>query len=135
MDVLTNLIKSEIKRQYKSVRNFSAASEIPYSTLANSLSKGVGLTSYDTVKKIMVLLGINPILEKNNLNFYNERYHVINEMLSKLDEKGMHTIETILNVEYARCCPDQPMVASTNKTSYAENKEEIERKKNEYFSR
>ena len=128
MDVLTNLIKSEIKRQYKSVRNFSAISDIPYSTLANSLSKGVGLTSYETVSKIMATLGINPIVNKNKLTFYNDRFYDINEMMSKLDAKGLHTVETILNVEYERCCPDEPKEASAMKNSYAENKEEIEKR-------
>lgn len=135
MDVLTNLIKSEIKRQYKSVRNFSAVSGIPYSTLANSLNKGVGLTSYETVNRIMTQLGINPIQNRNKLTFYNERYYEINDMLSKLDEKGLHTVETILNVEYNRCCPDDPRIASVSKSSYKDNKEEIERKKAEMLER
>ncbi len=128
MDVLTNLIKSEIKRQYKSVRNFSAISDIPYSTLANSLSKGVGLTSYETVSRIMTTLGINPIVNKNKLTFYCDRFYDINEMLAKLDAKGLHTVETILNVEYERCCPDEPKEASAMKDSYIKNKNEIEEK-------
>jgi lambda repressor-like predicted transcriptional regulator len=52
VDSITKLIKTEIKRQYKSVRKFSEESGIPYSTLSNALSKGIGGTSYDTVIKI-----------------------------------------------------------------------------------
>ena len=51
VDSITKLIKTEIKRQYKSVRKFSEESGIPYSTLSNALSKGIGGTSYDTVIK------------------------------------------------------------------------------------
>ena len=54
MDSITNLIKSEIKRQYKSLRQFSEQSGIPYSTLSNALTKGIGGTSYDTVVKMTV---------------------------------------------------------------------------------
>ena len=127
MDILTNIIKSEIKRQYKSVRNFSEIINIPYSTLANSLSKGVGLTSYDTVSKIMTALGINPVINQNKMSYYNERFYEINEMLSKLDLKGLHTVETVLNIEYKRCCPNDPKNITSNKSSYEERKEEIEK--------
>ena len=34
VDSITKLIKTEIKRQYKSVRKFSEESGIPYSTLS-----------------------------------------------------------------------------------------------------
>ncbi len=46
-DSITNLIKSEIKRQYKSLRKFSEESGIPYSTLSNALSKGIGFNTSD----------------------------------------------------------------------------------------
>ena len=52
MDSITILIRDEIKRQYKSVKKFSEVSGIPYSTLSNALTKGVGGTSYDTVIRI-----------------------------------------------------------------------------------
>ena len=50
LDSITALIKNEIKSQYKSLSKFAEASGIPYSTLSNALSRGVGGTSYDTVK-------------------------------------------------------------------------------------
>jgi len=58
LDSITILIRDEIKRQYKSVKKFSEVSGIPYSTLSNALSKGVGGTSYDTVIKICKLLNL-----------------------------------------------------------------------------
>ena len=45
MDSITELIKTEVKKQYKSVRQFSEKSGIPYSTLSNAFSKGIGGTS------------------------------------------------------------------------------------------
>ena len=62
VDSITKLIKTEIKRQYKSVRKFSEESGIPYSTLSNALSKGIGGTSYDTVIRICKLLNLKQSL-------------------------------------------------------------------------
>ena len=72
MDSITTLIKNEIKAQYKSVSKFSEASGIPYSTLSNALSKGVGGTSYDTVVKICQLLNIKQVYDSDIVLFNNE---------------------------------------------------------------
>ena len=58
MDEFTMLIKNEIKRQHKSVRQFAAAIDIPQSTIISALRKGIGGTSFDTVVKICTSLGI-----------------------------------------------------------------------------
>ena len=58
MDELTMTIKNEIKRQYKSVRQFSAAIGIPQSTIISALRKGMGGTAFDTVVKMCSALGI-----------------------------------------------------------------------------
>ena len=62
MDALTQLIRSEIKRQYKSVRKFAIEMEIPPSTLISALNKGIGGTSFDTVVSICEVLGIKTVL-------------------------------------------------------------------------
>lgn len=102
VDSITKLIKSEIKRQYKSVRKFSEKSGIPYSTLSNALSKGFGGTSYDTVIKICNLLNLKQAYDAD-LTIFNEQFHEICSMLVALDEQGVHTVKTILSVEYNRC--------------------------------
>ena len=102
MDSITELIKNEIKRQYKSVRKFSEESGIPYSTLSNALSKGVGGTSYDTVMKICQILDIKQTCDRD-IVLFNEQFHDIYTMLTNLDEQGVHTVCTVLNVEYNRC--------------------------------
>ena len=102
MDSITRLIKDEIKRQYKSVLQFSEKSGIPYSTLSNALSKGIGGTSYDTVIKICNLLNLKHIYDAD-LTIFNEQFYDICKMLSELDERGVHTVKTVLMLEHNRC--------------------------------
>ena len=102
VDSITKLIKTEIKRQYKSVRKFSEESGIPYSTLSNALSKGIGGTSYDTVIRICKLLNLKQAYDAD-LTIFNDQFYEICAMLAALDEQGVHTVKTILSVEYNRC--------------------------------
>lgn len=107
LDSITKLIKSEIKRQYRSVRQFSEKSGIPYSTLSNALSKGIGGTSYDTVIKICKLLNLKQAYDAD-LTIFNDQFYEICAMLTALDERGVHTVKTILSVEYERCTNSTP---------------------------
>ena len=102
MDNITQLIKTEIKKQYKSVRKFSEKSGIPYSTLSNALSKGVGGTSYETVIKICNLLNLKHAYDAD-LTVFNEHCYEIYTMLTALDEQAVHTLKTVLSIEYERC--------------------------------
>ena len=101
MDRITQLIKSEIIKQYKSVLKFSEKSGIPYSTLSNALSKGIGGTSYETVIKICNLLNLKQAYDAD-LTVFNEHCYEICSMLSALDDHAIHTLKTILSVEYER---------------------------------
>ena len=123
MDIITNLIKTEIKKQYKSVRQFSEKSGIPYSTLSNCLSKGIGGTSYDTVIKICNLLNLKQIYDAD-LTMFNDQFYDICHMLSELDERGVHTVKTVLTIEYDRCIKSEKngIVKAFNGISFA-NKE------------
>lgn len=102
MDRITKLIRDEIKRQYRNLRRFSEESGIPYSTLSNALARGIGNTAYDTVVKVCRLLGIRQVYDEDVIVF-NDRFKDICEMLSELDEKGVHTVQTVLKMEYDRC--------------------------------
>ena len=42
MDKLTNIVRDEISRQYKSVRQFAFAVGIPLSTINSALHNGIG---------------------------------------------------------------------------------------------
>ena len=103
MDSITELIKNEIKLQYKSVKRFSEVSGVPYSTLSNALAKGIEGTSYETVVKICKLLDIKQATD-GDIVLFNNRFHDIYTKLTKLDDRGLHTVSTVLNVEYERCC-------------------------------
>ncbi len=119
MDSITNLIKSEIKRQYKSLRQFSEKSGIPYSTLSNALAKGVGGTSYDTVNKIMEHLKLKPV-HGGDVEVFNPELYEIYKMLSLLDDRAVQAVKTILHMEYDRCMNSiQPSSMIHNRSSMA----------------
>lgn len=102
MDSITTLIKNEIKAQYKTVKKFSEVSGIPYSTLSNALSKGIGGTSYETVVKICNILNIKQVND-SDIVLFNQEFHDIYDKLTHLDETGVHTVCAVLNAEYSRC--------------------------------
>ena len=107
MDSMTKTIRAEILRQYKSVRQFSEKSGIPYSTLSNALTKGIGGTSYDTVNKICKLLGLKQAYDAD-LTVLSDQYYELFSMLSALDEQALHTLKTVLTIEYQRCTYTAP---------------------------
>ena len=119
-DSITTLIKNEIIRQYKSVLRFSEESGIPYSTLTNALSKGIGGSSYDTVVKICHMLDIKQAHD-SDIVLFNSKFHDIYMKLTCLDEQGLHTLQTILDVEYNRCVNTdaEPTVKAFNGIGYA----------------
>ena len=120
MDSITELIKTEVKKQYKSVRQFSEKSGIPYSTLSNAFSKGIGGTSYDTVLKICKMLNLKQVYDAD-LTIFNDKFFEVCSMLSELDEQGVHTVKTVLTVEYNRCKSNKedPAVKAHNGLSFA----------------
>ena len=74
MDNLTTIVRDEISRQYRSVRQFAFAVGVPLSTINSALHNGVGGSSFDTVMQIC-----------------------------KLDDYGRHTVASVMQVEYERC--------------------------------
>lgn len=124
MDSITELIKNEIKRQYRSVRKFSEVSGIPYSTLSNALAKGIGGTSYETVVKICKILDIKQAID-SEIVLFNNRFHDIYEKLTVLDEQGLHTVNTVLTMEAERCrnSEDGSIVKPFNGVGYASKPE------------
>ena len=110
METITQLIKAEIKKQFKSVRKFSKFSGIPYSTLSNALSKGIGGTSYETVIKICNILNLKQAYD-TDVTLFDEHSYEICSKLKALDERAVHTIKTILNVEYDRCTKRVPTIS------------------------
>ncbi len=102
MDELTELIKKGIKDKYSSTRKFSEELGIPQTTIVSALKNGVSGTSFTTVCKMCAALNIK-IMDGIYPVEVPESTKKIVEKLSKLDEKGLHTVSTVLEVEHLRC--------------------------------
>ena len=102
MDNLTRIVKTEISRQYKSVRQFAFAVNIPLSTINSALHNGIGGSSFDTVVQICQTLGIKAI--SSDASFYlTEDTQQLLDQYTQLDDYGRHTIASVMKVEYDRC--------------------------------
>ena len=87
MDNLTRIVKTEISRQYKSVRQFAFAVNIPLSTINSALHNGIGGSSFDTVVQICQTLGIKAI--SSDASFYlTEDTQQLLDQYAQLDDYG-----------------------------------------------
>lgn len=102
MDQLTNIVRSEIARQYKSVRQFAFAIGIPLSTINSALHNGIGGSSFDTVMEICRVLGIKPLCQEDAPYLTDDTHSLITQY-ARLDDYGRHTVSTVMQVEYDRC--------------------------------
>ncbi len=102
MNDLTELMRTEIIRQYRSIRQFAFAAEIPLSTINSALTKGVGGSSYDNVLQMCKLLGIKAAGTEGGV-YTTEEAAAFMEKYAHLDSYGRHTVDTVLAVEYERC--------------------------------
>lgn len=55
------ILKNEILRQYRSVRQFAMDMNIPYSTLVTALERGIEGMAYGTVIRMCDKLSLNPV--------------------------------------------------------------------------
>ena len=55
------ILKQEILKQYKSVRQFAIEMGIPYSTLVTALDRGIEAMAYGTVIRMCDKLSLNPV--------------------------------------------------------------------------
>lgn len=119
MDELTQLIKKNIKLKFSSTRRFSEELGIPQTTIVSSIKNGVSGTAFATVCKMCNALDIK---------LYNGIYPVvvsdttrqIIEKLSKLDEKGIHTVSTVLEMEHIRCEAEAKAIAEAEMKAKSE---------------
>ncbi|MBQ4416954.1 MAG: transcriptional regulator [Lachnospiraceae bacterium] len=56
-----DILKTEILRQYKSIRQFAMEMKIPYSTLVTALDRGIEGMAYGTVITMCDRLNLNPV--------------------------------------------------------------------------
>ena len=102
MDELTKIVRAEIIRQYKSVRQFAFAVDIPLSTINSALHNGIGGSSYDTVMQICKTLGIKNVNQDRAAYLTDETEKLIMQYAA-LDNYGRHTVSAVSQVEYDRC--------------------------------
>ncbi len=123
MDNLTTLIKTEIKRQYKSVRQFSQCVDIPQSTIISALRKGIGGTAFESVVKMCDILNIK--LAVNSTVYLDKEKRELLETFSELDDKGKHAVETMCKVELLRCknIPIEGLISSDARKTIMVNDE------------
>ena len=102
IDNLTKLVRDEISRQYRSMRQFAFSVDIPLSTINSALHNGVGGSSFDTVMRICKILGIKAMSDDAALYLTDDTERLLTQY-AKLDDYGRHTISSVMQVEYDRC--------------------------------
>ena len=94
MDNLTKIVRTEITRQYKSVRQFAFAVDIPLSTINSALHNGIG--------GICKTLGIKALSDDSAFYLTDDTQDLLTQY-AQLDSYGRHTVATVLKVEADRC--------------------------------
>ena len=110
MDELTKLIKTEIKKQFRSVRQFSMYIGVPQSTIVTALQKGIGGTSFETIMHICDVLDIKPVAGENPVFLDGEKREIL-DRYARLDAEGKKAVRALTAVEFLRV---------TNPEAYAE---------------
>ena len=101
MDELTKLIKTEIKKQFRSVRQFSMYIGVPQSTIVTALQKGIGGTSFDTIMHICDVLDIKPVAGEKTLFMNGEKRELLSRY-ERLDDEGRKAVRAVTMVELLR---------------------------------
>lgn len=90
------ILKQEILRQYKSVRQFALEMEIPYSTLVTALDRGIEGMAYGTVIRMCDKLSLNPVdftsLEKGEILGERILENRVMQYYVQLNKKGRKKI-------------------------------------------
>ena len=120
MDELTEIIKKNIKDKFSSTRQFAEKIGIPQTTIVSALKNGVSGTSFTTVCKICSELDIKFMDGMYPVEVTDSTKKIV-EKLSKLDEKGIHTVSTVLEMEYLRCQYEAENIAFAESTSRREH--------------
>ena len=90
------ILKQEILKQYKSVRQFAIDMEIPYSTLVTALDRGIEGMAYGTVIRMCDKLSLNPVdfstLEKGEVLGEKILENRVIQYYIRLNKKGRKRI-------------------------------------------
>lgn len=90
------ILKQEILKQYKSVRQFAIDMEVPYSTLVTALDRGIEGMAYGTVIRMCDKLSLNPVdfstLEKGEVLGEKILENRVMQYYIRLNKKGRKRI-------------------------------------------
>lgn len=120
MDELTQLIKKNIKIKYSSTRRFAEELGIPQTTIVSAIKNGISGTAFTTVCKmckaldIRLVNGIYPVVVTDTTTNLLKK-------ISKLDEKGIHTVTTVTEMEFLRCQAEAETVTLAEQNARQEN--------------
>lgn len=101
MDELTKLIRTEIKKQFRSVRQFSLYIGVPQSTIVTALQKGIGGTSFETILHICKVLGIKPVQGEETVFLDSDKIALL-DRYAHLDEEGKKAVRAVAAIELMR---------------------------------
>ena len=119
MNELTKLIKAEIKKQFRSVRQFSMYIGVPQSTIITALQKGVGGTSFETVMLMCKVLNIKPVPGDNPVFLDGEKRELL-DRYARLDDAGKKAVRTLAAIELLRVSDEEAFAALSKKLAEAE---------------
>lgn len=119
MDELTKLIKAEIKRQFRSVRQFSIYIGVPQSTIVTALQKGIGGTSFETIMHVCDVLDIKPIPGESTVFLDGEKRELL-DRYARLDADGKKAVRAVTAVEFLRVTDAEAYASLSAKLSSAE---------------
>ena len=98
----TEIVLKLIKEKYKSVRQFSIAAEIPYSTVKSGLKAGIGGMAVETVIKMCDVLNVqmenvvnSDMTSKDNRQLSADEWYLVMKY-RELSDKSRHEIMSYL---------------------------------------
>ncbi len=101
MTELSQLIETEIKKQFKSTRRFASELGIAQTTVVSAIKSGLKGTAYETVLRMCEKLGIELINYHSHIVMTDDVLNLIN-MYNSLDEKGAHAVMAFASMEFNR---------------------------------
>ena len=119
MDELTKLIKTEIKKQFRSVRQFSMYIGVPQSTIVTALQKGIGGTPFDTIMHICDVLDIKPVVGEKMIFLDGEKRSLL-DRYSRLDDDGKKAVRAVTAAELLRVSDPEAFSELSKKLDAAE---------------
>lgn len=95
------VLKKEILKQYRSVRQFAIEMNIPYSTLVTALERGIEGMAYGTVIRMCDKLSLNPVdfssLERNTTLSEQLLENRVMQYYVKLNQTGRDKILELMD--------------------------------------